>query len=76
MGQINSSEGLLALDHNTPKVHLGGFCDEKFIPVKQHLEKMLKSGADQEYRASKRSYLPFICFKNRELFHGLKTHNS
>ena len=47
MGQINSSEGLLALDHDTSKVHLGGFCDEKFIPVKQHLEKMLKSGAEE-----------------------------
>ena len=47
MGQINSSEGLLALDHDKSKVHLGGFCDEKFIPVKQHLEKMLKSGAEE-----------------------------
>ena len=47
MGQINSSEGLLALDHDTSKVHLGGFCDEKFLPVKKHLEKMLKSGAEE-----------------------------
>ena len=43
----NSSKGLLALDHDTSKVHLGGFCDEKFIPVKQHLEKMLKFGAEE-----------------------------
>ena len=47
MGQINSSEGLLALDHDTSKVHLGGFCDEKFLPVKQHVEKLLKFGAEE-----------------------------
>ena len=47
MGQINSSEGLLALDHDKSKVHLGGFCDEKFLPVKQHVEKLLKFGAEE-----------------------------
>ena len=29
------------------KVRLDGFCDEKYLPVREHLENMLKNGAEE-----------------------------
>ena len=37
MGQFNS----------TSNISLNGFCDEKFLPVKEYLEEMLRNGAEE-----------------------------
>ena len=47
MGQINSVEGLLNIYHPPNHIRLNGYCNEKFIPVKRHLENMLKNGAEE-----------------------------
>ena len=48
MGQRNSVKGWFNL-YNKPlsDIRVDGFCDEKFIPVKEHFEKLLKNGADE-----------------------------
>ena len=38
MGQSESS---------TKKARINGFCDERFLPVKKHLEDMLQNGAEE-----------------------------
>ena len=47
MGLINSVEGLLNIYHPPNHVRLNGYCNEKFILVKRHLENMLKHGAEE-----------------------------
>ena len=47
MGQINSVEGLLNIYNPPNHIRLRGYCNEKFIPVKRHLENMLKHGAEE-----------------------------
>ena len=35
------------MGQTTSKVRLDGFCDENYLPVKEHLENMLKNGAEE-----------------------------